>query len=154
MHTYQHSGFLLLDVARTLRRTFHDRMAGRGLNMAQARALLNIARNPGIRQVDLAERLEVQPITLARLVDRLEQHGLVERRPHPQDRRAYQLYDTPKAEGYLDDITAVLLGIRDDAFVGLEDEDMETLRVILDRIYFNLNRRQARNHIEPHTDDP
>lgn len=145
MPTNQHSGFLLLDVSRALRRAFHDRMAGRGLNLAQARALLNIARNPGIRQVDLAERLEVQPITLARLVDRLEQHGLVERRPHPQDRRAYQLYDTPKAERYLDDILAVLLGIRDDAFVGLEEEDMERLRLILEKIYFNLNRRERRN---------
>lgn len=136
-----HSGFLLLDVARVLRRTFHDRMAGRGLNMAQARALLNIARNPGIRQVDLAERLEVQPITLARLVDRLEERGLVERRPHPQDRRAYQLYETPEAAPYLDDILAVLVSIRDEGFVGLEEEDMERLQAILEKIYQNLSRR-------------
>lgn len=144
MPTSPHSGFLLLDVSRALRRTFHDRMAGRGLNMAQARALLNIARDPGIRQVDLAERLEVQPITLGRLVDRLEQHGLVERRLHPQDRRAYQLYQTAKAEGYLDDILAVLLSIRDEAFAGLDEGDLERLGLILEKINRNLNRRHRR----------
>lgn len=145
MNSYQHSGFLLLDVSRTLRRTFHDRMAGRGLNMTQARALLSIARAPGIRQVDLAERLEVQPITLARLVDRLEERGLVERRPHPQDRRAYQLFETPEAERFLDEIIAVLLGIRDDAFAGLEESEMETLQNTLEKIYYNLNRRPVRS---------
>lgn len=145
MDEKQHTGFLLLDVARVLRRTFHYRMAGRGLNMAQARALLNIALNPGMRQVDLAERLEVQPITLARLVDRLEQHGLVERRPHPEDRRAYQLYDTPEAAPFLDEIVAVLRSIRDEAFVDLEEQELELLGGILEKIYRNLNRRRRTN---------
>lgn len=139
-------GFLLMDVSRLLRRCFQKRMVGGELTLAQSRALIYIARNPGIRQVELAERLEVQPITLARLVDQLESCGLAERRPHPQDRRAYQLYQTEKAEAYLNDMGNVLQGIRDEAFAGLSEEELAALLSALTKIHSNLTSQQHRRH--------
>jgi DNA-binding MarR family transcriptional regulator len=80
--------FLVVEVSRLMRREFYDRLEGSDLSQSQARALKHIAHNEGLKQRDLAELLEVQPITLARLVDQLEEMKLVERRPDPEDRRA------------------------------------------------------------------
>jgi DNA-binding MarR family transcriptional regulator len=137
-------GFLLMDVSRMLRRAFQKRMVGGELTLAQCRALIYIARNPGIRQVELADRLEVQPITLARLVDQLEDCGLAERRPHPTDRRAYQLFETKKAERYLEGMLDVLKQIRQDAFAGLSEAEMTALTSALEKIHHNLASQPAR----------
>ncbi len=84
-------GFLIGDVQRLMRRQFQQQLEGSCLTLAQARALVHIARSEGIRQVDLAERLDIQPITLARQLDQMAENGLVERRSDPHDRPAYQL---------------------------------------------------------------
>ncbi|MGY3943978.1 MarR family winged helix-turn-helix transcriptional regulator [Aeromonas tecta] len=94
-------GFLIGDVQRQMRRQFQKQLEGSCLTLAQARVLVHIARSEGIRQVELAERLDIQPITLARQLDQLAENGLVERRSDPHDRRAYQLYLTEVAEPYL-----------------------------------------------------
>ncbi|MGL6645389.1 MarR family winged helix-turn-helix transcriptional regulator [Aeromonas caviae] len=87
-------GFLIGDVQRLMRRQFQQQLEGSCLTLAQARALVHIARSEGIRQVDLAERLDIQPITLARQLDQMADNGLVERRNDPNDRRAHQLHLT------------------------------------------------------------
>ncbi|MFM1989818.1 MAG: hypothetical protein RJA99_2775 [Pseudomonadota bacterium] len=112
-------GFLVADVARLMRRAFQQRLEGRDLTYAQARALVWLARQQGLRQVDLAEQLEIQPITLARLVDQLAEAGLVERRPDPADRRAYRLYLTRAAAPRIAEIRAIGEAIREDALAGL-----------------------------------
>lgn len=147
MNPYRETGpgFLMMDVSRMLRRTFQKRMVGGELTLAQSRALIYIARNPGIRQVELAERLEVQPITLARLVDQLEKCGLAERRPHPTDRRAYQLFQTSKAERYLEGMTEVLLQIGQDAFTGLDDDELGALISGLQKVHRNLSKQHGRH---------
>jgi DNA-binding MarR family transcriptional regulator len=94
-------GFLINDVARLLRRNFDRRLQSLGLTQVQWRAIANLARSEGMTQVALAEILEVQAITLTRLIDRLETAGWVERRSHPSDRRAVQLYLTPKCQPIL-----------------------------------------------------
>lgn len=94
-------GFLISDVQRLLRRQFQHQLEGSCLTLAQARVLVHIARSEGIRQVDLADRLDIQPITLARQLDQMADNGLVERRNDPNDRRAHQLYLTPQADPYL-----------------------------------------------------
>lgn len=134
-----------MDVSRLLRRNFQKCMVGGELTLAQSRALIYIARHPGIRQVELAERLEVQPITLARLVDQLEDCGLAERRPHPRDRRAYQLYQTRKAERYLESMQGILDHIRDQAFAGLKDEELSALAGIMEKIHTNLTAQKSRH---------
>jgi DNA-binding MarR family transcriptional regulator len=100
-------GFLLADVFRLMRRAFQQRLEDGALTPAQGRALVYISRHEGIRQVDLAKLLEVQPITLARLVDQLAESGVVERRPDPADRRAYQVFLTPAAASHLATIEQV-----------------------------------------------
>lgn len=90
-------GFLIADISRMMRREFQRRIEGRGVTLAQARALVRIERSPGLRQVALADQLEIQPITLARILDQLQEQGLVERRADPDDRRAHRLYLTTRA---------------------------------------------------------
>ena len=94
-------GFMLSDVARLMRRDFKRRLRDSCLTHAQARVLVHTSRNEGIRQIELAEMLEVQPITLARLLDQLAQVGLIERRPDPKDRRAYHVYLTAASAPHL-----------------------------------------------------
>lgn len=111
-------GFLLADVSRLLRRAFRNRLEGSTLTPMQAKALVHISRNEGIRQVDLAEMMEIQPITLARLIDQLAQAGTVERCADHTDRRAYKLYPTPAAKPHLAAIHRVVDAIQSDAFRG------------------------------------
>ncbi|HZF28371.1 MAG TPA: MarR family transcriptional regulator [Gammaproteobacteria bacterium] len=95
-------GFLINDVGRLLRRNFNRRVQALRLTQAQWRAIAHLSRREGMTQVELADVLEIQPITLTRLIDRLEAAGWVERRDHPLDRRAVQLYLTPKSEPILE----------------------------------------------------
>src|SRR3954453_13700996 len=88
-------GFVLHDVARLLRKRFEQRVRGLGLTRSQWQVLFLLAQHEGINQVGLAEILEIEPITLLRILDRLEAAGLVERRTHAADRRVRLLYLTP-----------------------------------------------------------
>ncbi len=98
--------FLLHDVAR-LMRTRADQHARRyGMTRAQWVILSWLERQSGISQNDLAGLVEVEPITVCRLVDRLEARGLVERRSDPKDRRVRRLHLTPEAKPMLDEIHA------------------------------------------------
>src|SRR5476649_713541 len=86
-------GFVIHEVARLLRRRFehYTRGAELGLTRAQCAVLAHLARQEGINQAALAQSLDIEPITLVRLLDRLEESGLIERKPDPGDRRAYVL---------------------------------------------------------------
>ena len=86
----------LSEVARTMRTYIDQRAREHGMTRAQWGALVRLQRQEGMTQAELAENLEIQPISLVRLIDRLCLHGLVERRPHPRDRRANRLYLTEK----------------------------------------------------------
>jgi DNA-binding MarR family transcriptional regulator len=90
-------GFVLNDIARLMRKRFDQRARGLGLTRAQWRVLAHLARHEGINQAGLAEILEIEPITVGRLIDRMEEAGWVERRPKPNDRRVRLLYLTDKA---------------------------------------------------------
>jgi DNA-binding MarR family transcriptional regulator len=131
-------GFLVADIARLMRRAYMQRQQRSGPTVAQARALVQISRREGVRQVDLAEMLEVQPITLARLVDQLAQSGLVERRPDPTDRRAYLVYLTRAAAPQLAAIEAVAASIRADALRGLDHREASLVVDALQKIHNNL----------------
>src|ERR1700738_1911923 len=87
-------GFLLHDVARLLRRRFEQNARGSGLTRSQWQVLTYLAQNEGISQRGLAELLDVEPITLCRIVDKLQAFGLIERHPHPSDRRVWILHLT------------------------------------------------------------
>jgi DNA-binding MarR family transcriptional regulator len=134
-------GFLLADVSRLMRRAFKQQLEGSSLTLAQARALIYVSRNEGVRQVELAELLEVQPITLARLIDQLANAGLVERRPDPADRRAYQIFLTSDAAHQLLAIEDVTSAIRAEATRGLSDKQTATVFLALRKMRDNLASR-------------
>jgi DNA-binding MarR family transcriptional regulator len=141
----EHLGFLLADVARLMRRAFQARLEGSPLTPAQARALVHVSRREGIRQVELADLLEVQPITLARLIDGLEGAGLVERRADPADRRAYQLFLRPAARSELAEILQVGAEVRAQALAGVSESQAAVLAAALDRMRDNLIPLARRN---------
>lgn len=131
-------GFLVADVARMMRRAVQARLGDDPLTYAQARALVYLSRQEGIRQVDLADQLEIQPITLARLVDHLAEAGLVERRSDPVDRRAYRLHLTEAAAPRLAVILEVVAAVRAEALGGLDTDEAARLVDGLHRIRANL----------------
>jgi DNA-binding MarR family transcriptional regulator len=96
--------FLLHDVARLLRTDADKRARAHGMTRAQWVILVWLDRHPGLSQKELAEILEVEPITVARLIDRLEARRMVERRPDPRDRRIWRLHLRPEATPVLEEI--------------------------------------------------
>lgn len=130
--------FLLGDVSRLMRRAFQQRLEGSRLTLAQSKALVHIARNEGVRQVDLAETLEVQPITLARLIDQLVEEALVERRKDPNDRRAHRIFLTEAAAPHLDAIKEVGAIIRAQAMSDFSQDDIDQMSDLLRRMRANL----------------
>ena len=98
--------FLLHDVARLLRMDVDRRASAHGMTRAQWALLIWLERQPGLSQKELAELLEVEPITVARLIDRLEARGMVERRPDPRDRRIWRLHLCPPAYPMLGEIAS------------------------------------------------
>lgn len=131
-------GFQVNALARQMRRAFERELQGSPLTLAQARVLFYLQRNPGLRQVMLAEMLEVQPMTLARLIDQLEHLKWVERRVDATDRRAYQLYLTKAAQEPLLDIERVSLKVRKQALQNFKPEELSQLQDLLARMHNNL----------------
>ena len=132
-------GFLIADVSRLLRRDFDRRVRSLSLTQVQWRAIAHLLREDGIRQAVLAERLEVAPITLGRLIDRLEVAGWVRRESDPGDRRACLLYLTRKAEPILDEMRARAKEALDDALSGIAGTDRKRLAAMLETIKLNLS---------------
>lgn len=131
-------GFLLYDTARLLRRDFDRRTRCVGLSRAKWSVLAHLSRNEGIRQAGLAEILDISPITLTRHLDRLEQEGLVERRPDPDDRRAYRLFLTEAAVPALQVLRELAEQTRALALGGLSEQDRAELVRLLLRVQANL----------------
>jgi DNA-binding MarR family transcriptional regulator len=133
-------GFVLNDVARLMRKRFEQRAraATLGLTRAQAAVLAYLGRQEGINQAALAQLLELEPITLARLLDRLQAAGLIERRSDPKDRRAHLLYLTAAAYPLLDRIFALAAEVREDALAGVSEADRGRLLDLLIEMKANL----------------
>lgn len=134
----QSLGFLLHDVSRLMRRNFNRRARHIGLTQAQWQALAHLSRREGINQVMLAELMEIQPITLARLIDRLEAARLVERRPDPADRRAVQLYLTDDAAPLIDMMWDLAAETRSETLAGFPAETRRMLVEALAHMRQNL----------------
>lgn len=136
-------GVLIVEVSRLMRRSFEKRCHAGHLTQAQARTLVYLARNEGLRQVELAELLEMQPITLARQIDHLEQLGIIERRADPTDRRAYRLYLMDAATGYLKTYLEQGKALREEAVRGLDSEQVATLMAALQVMRANLSAQSG-----------
>ena len=122
-----------------LMRCRFDRLAGvDGLNRSRWQVLWHLSREEGLKQANLAERLAVAPISLARQVDKLEEEGLVERRRDPSDRRCFRLYLTHKAQGVLEKMRMLGEQTRAEALAGFSDKEVAQLQTLLGRIRANL----------------
>lgn len=131
-------GFLISDVSRLMRRRFDERARQVGATRAQWRTLTTLSRNEGLNQGALADLLEVEPITLCRMIDRLEESGLVERRRDPADRRAWQLFLTDKSTPILADLRAMADELFDQMLLGVDGPSRDALVGALDIIRANL----------------
>lgn len=136
-------GSLTTEISRLIARNFNLRMREHGLTQTQWHALVVLSKGEGMKQAELAELLQVQPISLARLVDRMEVAGWIERRPDPNDRRAIQLYLTPKAEPMLDEMEVAGLATRKDAFGDFSAAERDQLLLMLNRVKTNLREAES-----------
>lgn len=138
-------GHRLHAVARLIRRRFERsvRQAGLPITRLQASLLLRIARNPGVSQTAAATDLDIEPIALVRMLDRLHEEGLVERRAHPTDRRVRTLWLTPLAWPVVDRILEINLVVREEACAGLSPAARDVLMSALDHMKNNLAAAEA-----------
>jgi MarR family transcriptional regulator for hemolysin len=135
--------FTISDVGRLLR-TYADQKARHfGQTRAQWAVLLRLERREGLKQSDLADDLDIQPITLTRLVDRLCDNGLIERRPDPNDRRAKRLYLTPAARPLLDRISEQVEELAETVLAGVDTKATAILLTQLGLARENLRRAIA-----------
>jgi DNA-binding MarR family transcriptional regulator len=138
-------GSLVRDVARLMRRRFElrAREASLPLSRSQCSVLFRVARDEGMTQATLAQILDMEPISLVRLIDRLELAGLIERRLNPRDRRVRMLYLTPAAQPVLEQIHRLAALVQEEACSDLPPERRETLMADLHRLKANLSARKC-----------
>ena len=133
-------GFLVHDVSRLIKRRFdwQARQTGLPITRRQAAVMLYVARNEGVSQTEVATWLDLEPIALVRMLDKLSEEGLVERRAHPTDRRVRTLWLTPAARPVIERILIINQAIREAAFAGMPAHARDTVIDILDGIKDNL----------------
>jgi MarR family transcriptional regulator for hemolysin len=137
--------FTIMDVARLIK-TYADQRARQfGISRAQWAVLIRIERTEGLKQSELAEMLDLQPITLTRLLDRLANNGLIERRADPNDRRANRLYLTPAAKPLLGQLAELGADMMETVLEGLSATSIERMLKELSTVKDNLRSAIARN---------
>ena len=138
--------FELSDVARALRTYVDQRAREHGMTRAQWAVLARLERDEGMMQTEMAEALEIQPISLVRLVDRLCEQGLVERRPHPTDRRANCLYLSDNGRARLAQMVPLAREISGNVLAAFSESDVAELLSKLLSLKRNIRRAAARHH--------
>ncbi len=130
-------GFLLRDVTRLYVQRFEQHAGALGLTLAQCKALMRLADCEGVSQVRLAELTDLDPMTLVRILDRMEAEGWLERRKDPRDRRVRCLYLTNQAKPLLDDINHLIDVTWEEAFAGIPKQKSELVMELLDTVRGN-----------------
>ncbi len=130
--------FLLHDLARHLRLDADRRAGTHGMTRAQWVILMWLERQPGLSQKELAELVEVEPISVARLIDRLEQHGMVERRDDPNDRRIWRLHLRDKARFVLRELAVERTAMLTTVSQGIDDVELQQINRALCRMKANM----------------
>lgn len=137
--------FEIGETAHALRKAFDRLAVGLGVTRAQWKVLFKLTRTPGLRQVELADMLELEPITLCRIIDRLEEARLVERVRDPDDRRAWRLHVTAEAQPLIEKLQGVGAVLVEHAFSGIDPKDIEIARRVLAQARENAGRCTAMN---------
>lgn len=139
MDRIRNFGFILKNLERLYTKRFEALAQELSLTLPQCKALFHLSRNEGISQKRLAELSEIEPMTLVRILDRMESDGWVERRPDPNDRRARTLYVTAGATPVLEQIEKLSAQMRTEALSGLGAEQRNQLMGLLEHVYQNLS---------------
>ena len=126
-------------MTRLLRKHFDRRAERFGLTRAQWRAMKRLHVTEGLTQSELSELLELEPIAVGRVIDRLQQSEFVERRSDPRDRRCWRLFLTSRAHAVMDDMDVISRGLRDEACAGVSAKDYATLIEVLATMKDNLH---------------
>jgi MarR family transcriptional regulator, transcriptional regulator for hemolysin len=137
--------FEIGETAHALRKAFDRRAVGLGVTRAQWKVLFRLDRHPGLRQIELADMLDIEPITLSRIIDRLEESGLVERVADPADRRAWRLHITRQARPLVEKLRAIADELIADAFAGIDPKQIEITRQVLGKARENASRLAPMN---------
>ncbi|MFC6446843.1 MarR family winged helix-turn-helix transcriptional regulator [Shinella zoogloeoides] len=134
-------GFVLIDVARMLRSAFERRIAtaGLGLTPGEARALVRIATLEGSRQLEIAQRMGIEPMTLSTYLDRLQSLGFIERRADPADRRAKLIFTTPAANALIASIRVEQMELMQHVTSGIGEAELDLMGERLKRLRANLS---------------
>lgn len=139
MDTVRNFGYLLKDISRLYSLNFERHAVELNLNLAQSNVLCHIESNEGISQVRLAYLTNTDPMTLVRILNRMEEEGLVERQPDPADGRARRLFLTAAAIPVLEEIWRISDCARAETLSGISAADQELLIELMQRIHANLD---------------
>lgn len=142
-------GFLLHDAARLLRKRFEARASGYGLSAAQWRLLVRLVKDEGVAQARLAELLEIEPISVSRLLDRMGEGGWIERRQDANDRRVRMIFPTDKSRAAFAEVKSMAGEVYEDALAGLSPEARKATIDGLIRIVDNLSDGETPMAAEP-----
>lgn len=127
-------GFLSYEISHIIRQRFNIEAEHIGFTHAQWRALVHLSENENCRQIDLAEILEIKPITLARQIDLLEESGLVRRNKDVDDRRAYRLEITDKARLVMQELWTIADAVEAEVLAALSIEERRIMVALLERV--------------------
>jgi MarR family transcriptional regulator, transcriptional regulator for hemolysin len=136
-------GFLLKETSRLYVQRFEQRAGALGLTLPQCKALVHLAEHEGISQVQLGELADLEPMTLVRILDRMESDGWLERRNDPADRRARRLYLQAKAKPLVDDIWHLVDLTRREAFAGIPRKHADLMIELLEKVQSNFASLEA-----------
>jgi DNA-binding MarR family transcriptional regulator len=138
MRRLRNFSFLLSDVSRRYVLRFERHARALSLTLPQCRALVRLEGNEGVSQARLAELSAMEPMMMVSILDRLEEDGLVERRPHPADRRARCLHFTAKGRRALEEIWRLAEAARAEVFAGVSARERDAFLEVLERIHGNV----------------
>jgi MarR family transcriptional regulator for hemolysin len=139
MEQVRHFGFIVKDVYRLWVRLFEQRLPQLGMTFTHCKVLVFLSRNEGATQAKLAEASDTEPMTLVRVLDRMERDGWIERRPDPADRRAYRLHLKPASNPVLAEILRIAEKARSEALAGLSADQREQMTNMLEHVRTNLS---------------
>lgn len=139
MDKLQNIGFLLKDLTRRYIERFEDHARSLSLTLMQCKVLTTLERGEGLSQARLADVVGVDAMTMVRLIDRMEEDRLVERRPDPEDRRARRLFLTAKARPMLEQIWHLAALVRTEMFTGVSKTDRDCFVRVLETAHANLS---------------
>ncbi|MDY6945470.1 MAG: MarR family transcriptional regulator [Pseudomonadota bacterium] len=143
MDRVRNFGFIIKALESLYKKRFEALAQERSLTLPQCKALFYLARNEGISQKRLAEQADIEPMTLVRILDRMEADGWIERRPDPGDRRARSLCITAGAAPVLEQIDKLSAQMRAEALHGLSADERTQLMLLLERVHANMTSQKT-----------